>query len=174
MNQIPQKIIFISGASGAGKTTLVDALAKQKNSAWVCLHFDSIGVPSEAEMIKMHGSPSEWQKAITFIWVEKILAEYQDKEVVILEGQVNLDFIEEAFKKNNVAHCAMVLVHCDFKKRHERLHQDRNQPELINDNMDNWARYLHNQAIQKNVPILDTSLMTVDEMVKWMMNYLNK
>ncbi len=56
-------------------------------------------------------------------------------------------------------------MHCDNKTRHLRLHQGRNQPELINNNMDNWAEFLKKQAINKNIMILDTSLMNTEEMV---------
>ena len=38
-------IIFLSGASGAGKTTLVNEFNKKLNDDLVqCFHFDSIGV----------------------------------------------------------------------------------------------------------------------------------
>jgi GrpB-like predicted nucleotidyltransferase (UPF0157 family)/dephospho-CoA kinase len=167
LSQHPQlpHVIFLTGASGAGKTTLLNVLKKDLSSSITCLHFDNIGVPNEAEMIKAYGSGSEWQKAMTFHWVKKILVEYKDKELVILEGQVNLDFITDAFAGFNLSQYKIILVHCDNKTRHQRLHQDRNQPELVNDQMDSWAEFLKKQAINKHVMILDTSLMNTEEMV---------
>jgi adenylylsulfate kinase-like enzyme len=146
----PPYIIFMTGASGAGKTTLLNAL---KNSPEykqnICLHFDNIGVPSEKEMTKQYGSPSEWQRAMTHVWIEKINAEYQDTKFVIIEGQVNLDYIEEAFRNNNSNQYKMILVHCDKLVRHQRLNQNRNQPELVNDDLDKWADFLRKRQLTK-------------------------
>jgi len=158
-------IIFITGASGAGKTTLLNALKEQHDfKEAIFLNFDSIGVPSEDEMIRQYGSPSEWQKATTHVWAEKINSEYKGKKLVILEGQVNLDFIAEAFNKFN-HQVKVILIHCSDAVRHKRLHGDRNQPELVNKNMDNWSAYLKKQALGQEAVILDTTSMDVDEMV---------
>ncbi len=159
-------VIFLTGASGAGKTTILDKLNKQLSASSIaCLHFDDIGVPIEQEMISVYGSGSEWQKAMTYHWIKKLLNDYQNKRLVILEGQVNLDFIVTAFKGFNFYQYIIVLAHCEKITRHKRLHQDRNQPELINDNMDTWAEFLKQQAINKKAMILDTTLMNTDEMV---------
>lgn len=167
-------VIFLTGASGAGKTTLLNAFKNDLfTSSIACLHFDNIGVPSVAEMIKVYGSESEWQKAMTYHWVKKIITEYKDKGYVILEGQVNLDFITDAFAGFNFHPYKIILVHCDNKTRHLRLHQDRNQPELINDNMDNWAEFLKKQAINKDITILDTSLMNTEEMLNQFKQWLD-
>ena len=120
-----------------------------------------------------YGSPSEWQKAMTFAWVEKINTEYKDQKLVIIEGQVNLDFIIEAFKKVKLNQYKIILFHCDNKIRHERLHIDRNQPELVNDDMDNWSEFLKKQAIDKKIPILDIISMNADEMVNQFERIIN-
>jgi thiamine kinase-like enzyme/adenylate kinase family enzyme len=160
-------IIFISGVSGAGKTTLLKKLCNQAPKSTECLHFDSIGVPSVEDMIKQYGSPSEWQRAMTNLWVDKLLTEYKDKKLIFLEGQVNLMFFEEACKKHNFTNYKTILIHCDDAIRHERLRANRNQPELINQDMDNWARFLKNQALEMNIPILDSGKMNIDEMADW-------
>jgi dephospho-CoA kinase len=168
-------ILFLTGASGAGKTTMIEALnAKLNNSSIVCLHFDSIGVPSEEEMIKKYGSPSEWQKAMTYHWIKKLTSEYKHRDLVIIEGQVNLSFIVTAFDQLNYDKYKIILAHCDNTSRHQRLHIDRNQPELINENMDNWSEFLKNQAIEMNVTILDTTSMTKHNMLSWLLEYIRK
>jgi hypothetical protein len=130
------------------------------------LHFDNIGVPSEQEMIAVYGSGSEWQKAMTYHWVKKLLNNFQDEKLVIFEGQVNLDFIVSAFAGFDFDRYKIILVHCENTVRHKHLHQDRNQPELVNDNMDNWSAFLKKQAIDKSALILDTTLMSKEEMVE--------
>lgn len=166
-------IIFLTGASGAGKTTLLESFSSEIQDASIaCLHFDSIGVPSEEEMVKNFGSPSEWQEAMTYLWVEKLISEFQNKKVVIIEGQVNLAFIVSAFEKINFSQYKIVLVHCDALIRHQRLHQDRNQPELINETMDTWSNFLKKQAIDMNAPILDATSMNKNEILAWFKEFL--
>ena len=168
-------ILFISGVSGAGKTTLLKKICSQESSeSTACLHFDSIGVPSVEEMINQYGGPSEWQRAMTERWVDKLLAEYKDKKLIFLEGQVNLMFFENACKKHNFTNYKIILIHCDDTIRHERLRMNREQPELINQDMDNWAQFLKDQAIKMNVLILDSGKMTVDEMATWIMQSVDR
>ena len=82
-------IYFITGASGVGKTTLVVQLKKKYRSMpWTFLHFDSIGVPSVSEMEKEFGSPSNWQEAKAYEWIDKLIYIYTS-EKIFLEGQVN-------------------------------------------------------------------------------------
>ncbi len=161
-------IVFISGASGAGKTTLVNALKQElSDNDIICLYFDQIGVPAESEMIKIYGSGSEWQKAMTYHWVKNLTKNYQDKNFIIFEGQVNLDFIEAAFKGFNFHAYKILLLHCNRHERHKRLQYQRQQLELINDEMDNWADFLKNQATEKKVTIIDTTMMSTDDIVDW-------
>lgn len=166
-------IIFITGASGSGKTTLVKELgAKLPANISTCLHFDSVGVPSEAEMLKTYGSISEWQKVITYQWIEKIINDYTNKKIVIIEGQVNLEFIISAFKKFGYNRYKIVLMHCDNFARHKRLNENRNQPELINKQMDYWAEFLYQQASEKQVKIFDSTFETVDKLVSMFEDYI--
>lgn len=167
-------VLFLTGASGAGKTTIVNSFNQDNsNQAIISLHFDSIGVPSVDEMTKIYGSPSEWQKAMTYHWIQNIINDYGDKKLVILEGQVNLDFITSAFVGFNFKQYKIILVHCNKSVRHQRLHQQRNQPELVNENMDTWAEFLKKQAIEKNVTILDTTMMKASEMIEEFKNSIN-
>jgi predicted AAA+ superfamily ATPase len=161
-------IFFITGASGVGKTTLVSQL-KQKFSQkkdWVFLHFDSIGVPSPEKMTEKYGSPSKWQKAMTFKWIKKLLNEYKEKSTIFLEGQVNLEFIKQGFAQKNFSNYKIILIHCSQKKMIERLKDKRKQPELATKDMKNWLEFLYKQAVKYNIPIIDTSSINKDEMAK--------
>ena len=151
-------VYFLTGASGVGKTTLVDLL-EQKYKARediAFLRFDSIGVPSVEEQIRNYSSPSEWQRATTKIWISKILHEVE-KPIVIFEGQVNFDFIYEAFRAEKFSDFSAILIDCDEEEMERRLKDERNQAELANQNMRNWRKYLRQQAENLGVPIINTT-----------------
>jgi hypothetical protein len=85
--------------------------------------------------------------------------------VVILEGQVNLDFIYEAFGHYNFAHFKVILIDCSVEEMIRRLIYDRVQPELANENMRNWRLYLRKQAEERDVPVINTGSMTIEAAV---------
>lgn len=167
-------IYFITGASGAGKTTLVSELkAKYGNrNTWAFEHFDSIGVPSTEEMTRQFGSPSDWQKAMTFEWAKRLISNYTDKEIIIFEGQVNLVFIKAAFEACNFFNYTAILIDCQPDVISARL-KLRGQPELDNEDMRNWFRFLRDQAIQSATPIIDTSKLTKEQMAEVFEKYLD-
>ena len=134
MNPIITKkfVYFITGASGVGKTTLVDLLEKKYKTRGdiAFLKFDTTGVPSVAEQIRRYSSPSEWQRATTKVWISKILHEIK-KTIVLFEGQVNFDFIYEAFAAQQFSDFVVILIDCDEEEMERRLKQERNQGELV-------------------------------------------
>ena len=164
-------ILFLSGASGVGKTTIVNALRSKNTSAsHFFLHFDSIDIPSLTDMIKYAGSVERWQKITTYKWIEKITNNYRSTDTVIIEGQVRLNFIEDACRKLGITKYVIVLIDCDWKIMRDRLINNRQQPELVNSNMQNWATFLYKQAQLKNIPIINTSQKTLQEVVDTIQN----
>jgi shikimate kinase len=161
-------IIFLSGASGVGKTSIVKKLKAHYHSFddYAFVHFDSIGVPSPEETIEQAGSGEKWQELTTYRWIEKITIEYPNKQIVVIEGQVNLDFIEAACRKFEIARYFIVLIDCDWEIMRDRLIHDRQQPELVNQDMKNWAIFLREQAQRKKLPIIDTSHQVLEEIVR--------
>lgn len=167
-------ILFITGVSGAGKTTLLKKLCENISSTSVaCFHFDSIGVPSLEVMIKEYGGPSQWQYAMTQKWVDKLLSEYPDKKLLILEGQINIQFIVDSCTQHNFTNYKVILIHADDKIRHERLRIDRNQPELVNAEMDNWAAFLKQQALKMNISIFDSGVMNLEQIILEIQKLIN-
>lgn len=167
MNNSKEKTVyFITGASGVGKTTLVAQLKKKyANMTWPFLHFDSIGVPSVEEMEKEFGSPSGWQEAKTHEWIDRLINEYHD-EKVFLEGQVNLQFIHDGFAKHNFKNYKIILVDCDGEEMAYRLTHKRGQPELLTDDMKNWLKFLRSQAHELGAPVINTSNLSEEEVLK--------
>ena len=160
-----KKVIFISGASGVGKTTLIEQLKnKYRDKSWRFLHFDSIGVPSIDEMIQQYGSPSGWQEAMTSQWIDKLVHQYED-ECIFFEGQVNLQFIQSGFKQHSFTNYKLVLLDCSEEEMAYRLTHKRGQPELLTADMHNWLNYLRNQAKALGVKILDTTNKSNEQVV---------
>lgn len=158
MNNRPQKsIYFITGASGVGKTTLVSQLeVKYKELPWVFLHFDSVGVPSALEMKMKFGSGAEWQRTIAWKWIDEIVHQY-DNQKVFIEGQVNLEFIQSGFEQHRFTDYKIILIHCDEAQMLYRLTHKRGQPELFDQHMRNWLKFLKVQAERLGASIIDTS-----------------
>ncbi len=165
-NSEQQTIYFITGASGVGKTTLIAQLKKKyANTTWSFLHFDSIGVPSFEDMEKEFGSPSGWQEAKTYEWLDKIVNQCHD-EKVFLEGQVNLQFIYDGFAKHNFKNYKIILVDCNIEEMTNRLTHKRNKPELLTDDMKSWLQFLRNQARELGTSIIETSNLSEEEVLK--------
>ncbi|MBA3662300.1 MAG: AAA family ATPase [Gammaproteobacteria bacterium] len=166
-------ILFFTGASGAGKTSLLWALKKKIKKPNVSfIHFDSIDIPNTEDMVREFGSPSAWQEAKTHEWVDHLILNFKEKDMIFFEGQVNIDYIEAAFKQKNWHAYDVILVHCQNEERHNRLALSRDQPDLVNSEMDNWSSYLEAQAKQKKVLILDTTKMTDKESCAWVEEHL--
>lgn len=164
MATIGEKFIyFITGASGVGKTSLVNHLQKKyKNNPWAFLHFDKIGVPSAEEMIREFGSPSAWQEAKTDYWIKRLVHECTS-EKIFFEGQVNLQFIRNGFAKYHFNNYRIILIDCSETVMEKRLVHDRKQGELFTQDMRNWLKFLRNQADEFNVAIIDSSSVSEEE-----------
>ena len=158
-------IYFITGASGAGKTTLVKQLeSKYKNKPWTFHHFDHIGVPSVEVMIRDFGSPQGWQEAKTYEWIDRLLKNKQSTKI-FLEGQVNLEFIRKGFARNNFCGYHIILIDCNEEEMEKRLVDDRKQPELFTADMKNWLQFLRRQAEELNAISIDSSKLSKSELL---------
>ena len=149
------------GASGAGKTAAVEALRSRHLPGVRCYFFDSVGVPSPAEMIREWGSGESWQEENTKRWIERLAANADSCEVAVLEGQTRPSFIEPHLARAGIRHARMLLLDCTRAVRLERLRDLRAQPELASERMDAWAVYLRGQADALGLRVLDTSAISV-------------
>ena len=167
------RLIFVTGASGSGKTTAIKQLEETTNDTYTFFYFDSLGVPTPEEMEKQYGSGEEWQRQTTNYWTKKMMKE-PDNLVPVLGGQMRLSFITEACNANSVSEFIIILVDCDDEARRARL-VGRGQAELANEQMMNWARYLRDEAsVLEHAVILDNSAMTVDQTRTALIEVINK
>ena len=150
-------ILAIVGASGAGKTTVLQELRQRRLSSVGCYNFDSIGVPSPEVMQREFGGPERWQAAMTDRWVERLAANEEGVDVAVLEGQTRPAFLETAFARCGVQRANIVLLDCPPEVRNARLHGPRAQSELATPRMDSWAVYLRGQADALGLTVYDTA-----------------
>ena len=147
------RIVVVTGASGAGKTTVVRRLAERKRDGVTCAFFDSIGVPPPDEM------PEAWQETTTTAWIRRLAQ--APARLAVLDGQTRPTFARRAFAEVGVDG-RIILLECSREVRARRL-ADRGQPELASDDMHAWAAYLRGQADALELPVIDTSTLDVDQ-----------
>jgi adenylate kinase family enzyme len=152
------KIYFLIGASGAGKTTALKELEKRNPPGFRFFYFDSIGVPSFEDMDKEYGSGEEWQRVKTIEWAKSLKNETGEGKMV-LDGQTRPAFIEEGCKEAGITDYSIILFDCSDDVRRERL-IGRGHPELASDAMMHWAGYLRENCKAEKCTIIDNSSLS--------------
>jgi hypothetical protein len=163
------RFVALIGASGSGKTTIASAIEQRYGDEVQVFYFDRAGVPPVDRMIAEHGSGEAWQRAKTFEWMAKLAPLCGSGHGLLLEGQTRLSFLAEAAEAAGITAYSPILVDCDDATRTRRLCLERQQPELINENMMTWADYLRRDAKERGCEILDTSGIGLDQCVACVM-----
>jgi dephospho-CoA kinase len=166
-------LVILFGASGSGKTTIARAIEDRYSEHIEVFYFDRIGVPPVEQMIAEYGSGEGWQRANTIGWMSRLAQIAGTGRKLVLEGQTRLSFLADGASAAGGLDYLPILVDCDDETRWKRLMTERNQPELANDAMMNWARYLRREAEQSGCEILDTSLLSLDESVSYVVARLS-
>jgi dephospho-CoA kinase len=168
-----KKVFFIIGASGSGKTTVTAALDAAYPSIFKVIYFDSSGVPSVEEMRRKYNGPEEWQKINTFRWVKFIKERFLTQTNVILDGQIKPEFIEKACLENNISTYEVILFDCTDEERKKRLIA-RGDPELVNEQMINWAKYLRQESQKRSYRIIDNTNLTQEETLFQLLEWIDE
>jgi hypothetical protein len=157
-------LLFTLGASGAGKTTAVQALEARVLPGVRCYYFDSIGVPPPEVLEKDWGGGERWQEHATRGWIERLVVNTDGAQVAVLDGQMRPSFIEPELARAGVHHARMVLLDCAPEVRAERLRGPRAQPDLASRRMEEWAAHLRGQADALGLRVLNTSRLSIEAM----------
>jgi energy-coupling factor transporter ATP-binding protein EcfA2 len=172
----PGKLVVLTGASGSGKTTIARRLEPVLPHACSVFFFDSIGVPSLEGMKEWgegHQPGGAWMRAMTLEWLKRIAAVLATGQSVLFEGQMRIAFILEGLAAAHIGDARILLLDCDDQVRASRLQAERNQPELANFHMMNWARYLREEAAEANCERIDTGGVPVERCMELLSGYLS-
>lgn len=156
-------ILVVTGASGAGKTAAVEALAARRIPGVCCFHFDWIGVPSADVMERDHGGPEAWQAWATREWLTRLSALPDEVRIAVLDGQTRPSLVVALTGGIPRRDIPVVLLECSADVRNARLRGPRQQPELATARMGDWAAYLRGEADALNLAVIDTTMLTPDE-----------
>jgi dephospho-CoA kinase len=150
-----QAILVLTGASGAGKTTLVLKLNELALPGVEGINCDRVEIEKT--------DSADRQADILRYWISHL--SQTGIELAVLDTQIRPHRALEVLNEAAVEYAQVVLVDCEPIKRNERLHMDRGQPELANARMDCWAAYLRGQADALKLSIIDTSNDPLDQSV---------
>ncbi len=153
---------MVVGASGAGKTTLVRELEQRSLPDVGCYYFDTIGIPSNEEIVSRFGDGLAFQDWALDQWLERLTRNEDRVRMAILDAQVRPTSVHEAMRRHRIERGRVVLVDCACAERNARLRGERGQPELATPMMDTWAAYLRGQADALGLAIIDTTRAGVD------------
>jgi predicted ATPase len=157
----PPAILVLTGASGAGKTTLTKGLELCSAAGVACFNCDAIYI-SLPDEVRADGIMA--QDAILSHWVTHVL-NLNGIDVAVLDTQVRPHRARAVLSRFGVTRSQIVLVECRQEERNERLRGPRAQAELANAQMENWAAYLRGQADALGLECINTSGTAVADSV---------
>lgn len=168
------QFVILTGASGVGKTTIAQAIDDSQKRITV-YQGDRIGLPSE-EVMAGYGDTDEpggpAQRGFALYWIGVIGNELKANRPVLLETQCRIAFLHEALVLHGITHARIILVECSDESRKSRL-EGRGHPELANEQMSNWSRFLHREAEKYGHEILDTTGLPLKVSISHVLGYFS-
>lgn len=161
-------IVFLTGACGAGKTTLTNYLkATLPADEFEFYHSDDTPVPTTAEVEAMYTDGWDgWQKVNTRKWVDRLLPLQGAGKTIIWDGQTNMISLDKYLADYATDDYKIVVIECEPAEMFRRLIEERKQPSLATENQISWRNYLHQQGVERGCIILDTTEQKVEELAK--------
>ena len=158
--------VILTGASGAGKTSIAQSI-EDLGTEILVYQGDRIGLPSDEIMAGYpHTDPDEpggpLQRGFARYWLGMIADDLKSGKSVLLDAGCRIAFLHEAMAIHDISTAHIILVECADEIRAVRL-RERGHPELVNEQMCDWARYLHEEAGDLKCEVLETSYITLEE-----------
>ena len=169
------RFVILTGASGAGKTSIAQAI-EDLGTEILVYQGDRIGLPSDDIMAGYpHTDPEEpggpLQRGFARYWLGVIADDLRRGRSVLLDAGCRIAFLHEAIALHGISHAHIILVACADEVREVRL-RERGHPELVNEQMCDWARYLREEAEKLKCEVLDTTSMTLEASTAHVLLYL--
>jgi hypothetical protein len=117
-------LLLVTGASGSGKSTVLPAVALAlRGVPVICVDFDSVGVPPDAD--------TAWRHAALEQWVKRAQVEQAGGRHLALFGQVPAGELLAAPSVEGVEGIAVCLLHCSADVRRRRLMARGEDPSAV-------------------------------------------
>ena len=158
-----------------GKTTIAQTIENSHPEIAV-YQGDRIGLPSD-EVMAGYGHTNEpggpTQRGFALYWLGVIADVLKTGKPVLLETQCRIAFLLEALSLHGIKNARIILVECSDSARKIRL-DGRGHPELANEQMSDWSRFLHREAEEFRHEILDTSALPLDVSTAHILSYFKE
>ena len=171
-SRMPSPFVIMTGASGVGKTTIARTVRVQRPDISVFLE-EELEPPTEAFMQSIgptDGPGGPFQRGFALYSIPQLARVRNAGRPVLLDCQCRIAFLQEALTATPVSGVTLTLVECDDPTRDARLH-GRGSPELAHEQMRNWSRFLHAEAVTAGLDILDTGHQSLSENVRSILRY---
>jgi energy-coupling factor transporter ATP-binding protein EcfA2 len=165
--------VIMTGASGVGKTTIARTIRKLHPEIPVFLD-EELKRPTDEFMESIgptEGPGGPFQRGFALYSIPQLAKARQDGRPMLLDCQCRITFLQEAITTARITDARIVLVECDDQTRDARLN-GRGSPELAHEQMRNWSKYLHQEAVGAVLDILDTGANSLDGNVARVLAYL--
>ncbi len=158
-----------------GKTTIAQTI-EDSHPEIAVYQGDRIGLPSD-EVMQGYGHTNEpggpTQRGFALYWLGVIAGILKTGKPVLLETQCRIAFLREALSLHGIQNARIILVECSDSARKIRL-DGRGHPELANEQMSNWSRFLHREAEKFGYEILDTSGLALEGSTTHILSYFGE
>ena len=170
---IASPFVIMTGASGVGKTTIARTIRRLHPEISVFLD-EELERPTEKFMESIgptEGPGGSFQRGFALYSIPALVRSRESGRPTLLDCQCRIAFIREAIAKCQVTEIRLILIECDDPTRDSRLN-GRGSPELAHEQMRNWSKYLHSEAVEAGLDILDTGAHSLEENVAHILAYL--
>lgn len=158
------KIIFITGSEGVGKTSIIETL-KQNLKHFDVFDFDEVEVPDNP--------PLSWRYETTKHWLKVSEKNLEKNKSTIICGLSIPKEVERFAPKNIIDSIYICLLDVEIKEREKRLRKRGAEQEVIDDTKCLLLlKNEFNQSKLKDKKIIDTTKLSIEEVSKVVVSWI--